>query len=88
MSITQDKKGFMWFGTWNGLSKFDGYRFKTYKSTPSDPESLINNRVDLIIEDSYQYIWVLSYDGQVHRFDPRSEKFNNIPINAHERSNR
>lgn len=40
MSITQDKKGFMWFGTWNGLSKFDGYRFKTYKSTPSDPESL------------------------------------------------
>ena len=80
MSITQDQKGFMWFGTWNGLSKFDGYRFKTYKSTPSDPESLLNNRVDLIVEDSYQYIWVLSYDGQVHRFDPCSEKFSKVPI--------
>ncbi len=84
MSITQDGKGFMWFGTWNGLSKFDGYRFKTYKSTPSDPESLINNRVDLIVEDSYQYIWVLSYDGEVHRFDPRSEKFSKVPINISE----
>lgn len=32
--IVQDSKGFIWFATWNGLNKFDGYTFKNYKSIP------------------------------------------------------
>lgn len=32
-TIIQDKKGFLWFGTWNGLNKFDGYTFKNYKTS-------------------------------------------------------
>ena len=35
-TIIQDKKGFLWFGTWNGLNKFDGYTFKNYKTSYKD----------------------------------------------------
>ena len=36
VNIMQDKKGFLWFATWNGLNKFDGYTFKNYKAFPGD----------------------------------------------------
>lgn len=73
--MLQDHKGFMWFGTWDGLNKFDGYRFKTYKSRPGDSGGLISNRITDIKEDAYGFIWVLTYDGLVHRFNPRTEQF-------------
>ena len=74
MSITQDHDGYMWFGTWDGLNKFDGYEFTVYKSNP-DQLSLRNNRVDFISEDSLGYIWFQTYDGHFHRFDKSREKF-------------
>lgn len=36
MGMLQDQKGFIWFSTWNGLSKYDGYTFKTYKTSQED----------------------------------------------------
>jgi ligand-binding sensor domain-containing protein len=39
-SIVQDAQGFMWFGTWNGLSRYDGYKFKLFKHEAGDPNSL------------------------------------------------
>ncbi|MCD7973210.1 MAG: ATP-binding protein [Candidatus Azobacteroides sp.] len=78
-SMLQDHQGFMWFGTWDGLNKFDGYRFKTYKSRPGDRNGLISNRITNIQEDAFGFIWILTYDGLVHRFNPRTEKFLIIP---------
>ena len=78
-SIIQDHKGLMWFATWDGLYKFDGYTFKNYKAHPGDNISLSNNRMDNIKEDPYGYIWVQSYDHCIFRFDPRTEKFQPIP---------
>lgn len=78
-SIIQDHKGLMWFATWDGLYKFDGYTFKNYKAHPGDNISLSNNRMDNIKEDPYGYIWVQSYDHRIFRFDPRTEKFQTIP---------
>lgn len=78
-SMLQDKNGFMWFGTWDGLNKFDGYRFKTYKSRPGDSAGLVSNRVTEIQEDAYGFIWIMTYDGLVHRFNPRTENFSIIP---------
>lgn len=69
----------MWFATWDGLYKFDGYTFKNYKAHPGDSISLSNNRMDNIKEDPYGYIWVQSYDHRIFRFDPRTEKFQPIP---------
>lgn len=80
MNILQDAQGNMWFATWDGLNKFDGYTFKTYKAQLSNRISLTNNRVDFIYEDKYGYIWLLSYDNRVHRFDPRTEQFEPMPL--------
>lgn len=77
--IMQDHKGLMWFATWDGLYKFDGYTFKNYKAHPGDSIGLSNNRLDNIKEDRYGYIWVQSYDHQVYRFNPRTEQFQAIP---------
>ena len=74
MSIIQDCDGYMWFGTWDGLNKFDGYRFTTYKSHPS-LDIFRNNRVEYIREDSLGFIWFQTYDGKFHRFDKAREKF-------------
>lgn len=78
-SILQDHKGLMWFATWDGLYKFDGYTFTNYKAHPGDGTSLNNNRMDYIKEDPYGYIWLQSYDHRIFRFNPGNEKFNAIP---------
>lgn len=75
MSIMQDRKGYMWFSTWNGLSKFDGYNFHNYKIQQGDLYHMRTNRIDYICEDKYGFIWTLPYDREVQRFDPRTEKF-------------
>ena len=64
----------MWFGTWNGLNKYDGYTFTTYKPTPGDTESLSNNIVQAICEDSYGFIWIGTDDG-LNRYNPSTNKF-------------
>lgn len=75
MGILQDKKGFMWFSTWDGLCKFDGYDFSTYKIQQGDMYHMKSNRIDHIFEDAYGNIWTLSYDKEAHRFDPKTEGF-------------
>lgn len=75
MDMLQDKKGFMWFSTWNGLCKFDGYNFTTYKIQDGDSYHMMSNRIDHIIGDKYGYIWTLSYDNEAHRFDPETNRF-------------
>ena len=69
----------MWFATWDGLYKFDGYTFKNYKAHPGDSIGLSNNRLDNIKEDKYGCIWVQSYDHQIYRFNPKTELFQAIP---------
>lgn len=77
-AILQDKKGFMWFSTWNGLDKFDGYTFKNYKAFPGDGCMLSNNRIVFIAESQYGNIWCQTYDGHTFLFDTKEEKFIDI----------
>ena len=79
MSMLQDHKGIMWFATWDGINKFNGYTFKTFKARQGDLISLTNNRVDRMVEDIYGYIWVLTYDNRAHRFNPDTETFVQVP---------
>src|SRR5690349_8280759 len=65
----KDREGFMWFGTWAGLCRFDGYNFKVYKSLPGDNSSLKNNRINGLIEDWKGFLWIIADDEQVYRFD-------------------
>lgn len=73
-SICQDKKGFLWLGTEDGLNRFDGYNFKIYRHKTEDPHSLINNKVLVLYEDHAGELWIGTQDG-LDRFDHELEKF-------------
>ena len=76
--IIQDNSGLLWFATWNGLYRFDGYVFKNYKSDIEDKKGLTNDRLLRINKDKYGYIWVLCYDSTGYRFNPVKEIFEPI----------
>src|SRR5690606_143313 len=61
--IFQDKHGFMWFGTFDGLNRYDGYQFKSYKNQPGNAATLPDNRIIDIIEDASGHIWVATKGG-------------------------
>lgn len=76
--ITRDREGFMWFGTFDGLNRFDGHNFITYKSRPGDSSKLRSNKIRDIVEDNSGYLWVLTFDYKVYRFDKATEQFTPI----------
>jgi diguanylate cyclase (GGDEF)-like protein len=67
--IMQDSQGFMWFGTEDGLNRYDGYEFTVYKRDSEDPASLSHNFVWTILEDSHGAIWVGTDGGGLNRFN-------------------
>jgi len=71
----QDRCGFMWFSTWDGLNKFDGYTFRKYKSFQGDGSTLTNNRLLSITETRYGDIWCQTFLNKVYLFDNSTEKF-------------
>src|SRR5579863_789289 len=54
----QDSRGFMWFGTREGLNKYNGYSFTVYKNEIGDDRTLANNLVDDLVEDSKGNLWI------------------------------
>jgi len=74
-AIFQDSQGFMWFGTWEGLHRYDGYNFLVYKNDPDNPFSLSNNVVTDIHEDQAGILWIGTANGGLNRFDPTLEQF-------------
>ena len=73
-AITQDAQGFMWFGTWDGLNKYDGYSFTIYRHDPEDSTSISNSGVTSLYVDHSDALWVGTWDG-LNRFDPATETF-------------
>lgn len=74
-AMMKDSKGYMWFGTRDGLNKFDGYNFTIYNSKPEQQQTVLSNRILLIREDNWGYIWIKTYDDFVYRLNPSSEEF-------------
>lgn len=70
----QDRSGFMWFGTNEGLNRFDGYTFKVYEYDSRDSLSLIQNRVNSMCEASDGTIWICTEDG-VCTYHPETDSF-------------
>lgn len=76
-SMIIDHKGYIWVGTNNGVSRYNGYDFVTYKFNPHDPRSLNQNLILSLFEDEDGDIWVGNIEGGVNRFDRETEKFIN-----------
>ncbi len=75
MCILQDHRGFMWFGTEDGLNKYDGYKFTVYRHVPQTNQSLSNNWINVIHEDNHGIFWIGTEGGGIDRFDPAWETF-------------
>lgn len=74
-AILQDKFGFMWFATRNGLNRFDGYSFKIYENNPSDSNTISYNWITDIIEDPEGNLWIGTFGGGLNYFDRKHDKF-------------
>jgi len=74
-SIIQDSQGFMWFGTEDGLNKYDGYNFTVYKNDPDNPKSLSGNWVGKILEDDSGMLWIGTSDKGLSRYDRDLDQF-------------
>ncbi|KGE16060.1 hybrid sensor histidine kinase/response regulator transcription factor [Sphingobacterium deserti] len=77
-SILKDDDGFMWFGTWNGINRFDGNTFKTFESFTSEKGVFPANRRVVQIADSrdkHHVLWMVTYDKQAYWFNKKTETF-------------
>ena len=75
--ILQDNKGFMWFGTQDGLNKYDGYSMTVYKYNPTDPNSLVNNSINCLYQDREGLLWIGTGEG-LSIFNLATNRFINI----------
>lgn len=71
-----DSRGFVWFFTWNGISRFDGYNFVNYGTAQQTP--LVHNRIDRGFEDAYSNFWLVTYTRNLYRFNRHTEEFEDI----------
>lgn len=74
-TILQDRRGFLWFGTEDGLNRYDGYTFTVFKPDPDDSSSISDRWIHALYEGRDGSIWVGTRLGGLNRFDPLTGKF-------------
>jgi ligand-binding sensor domain-containing protein len=73
--ITQDKTGFLWISTWDGINRFDGYEFKNYYHKPNDPTSVPFFVVDKAVVDASNTVWAMCQQRPVVVYDRNTDCF-------------
>ena len=73
--ILQDSIGFLWFGTTDGLNRYDGYSFKVYRHDSQDPNSLSDNHIMALAEDQEGVLWIATRGGGLNRYDRQTDTF-------------
>ena len=76
----QDKDGFLWIGTQDGLNRYDGYNFKYFKRIQGDPDSIRDNNIYCLLQDQDGLIWVGTRNGGLNYFDPTINKFSRFDL--------
>ena len=73
-ALRTDDYGFLWLATWNGISRFDGYHFYNYKTGVASGVRGLHNRVDNMVIDLSQNIWLKMYDGRVFVINRKTDR--------------
>lgn len=71
----QDRTGFMWIATKDGLNRYDGYNFKVFTNDPYNPYSISGNTCTVLLEDSRGRLWIGTEKDGLNLYDPMSQKF-------------
>src|SRR6476469_2870821 len=82
-SIFQDRKGYMWFGSYTGLLKFDGYQFISFTHDPNKKKSIPDNAIVKICGDSAGNIWMVHDNHVLTKYNPHTENFTLYPYSNH-----
>src|SRR5688572_3281345 len=82
-TILQDSRGFIWFGTLDGLNKYDGYNFTIYRSNAQEKNSLSSSDINVIFEDSKGNIWIGTPNG-LNKFNRENETFTRYLYNKND----
>ena len=83
--IIQDQRGFIWMGTDDGLNRFDGQYFTSFRHQPNNPSTISGNIITDLLEDEQGKIWIATADGGLTKYDHRLKpaeqfkQFTNIP---------
>ncbi len=75
IAIAQDRTGFLWLGTADGLNRYDGYGFTVYRPNPKDPNSLSDSWITALLADPDGSLWIGTGQGGLNRYDPKTGKF-------------
>lgn len=76
--IYTDSRGFVWICTWYGVSRFDGYTFKNFSTTPGDFSPLAHHRFISVSEDANGHLWFTTYNLHVYRLNRYTEQFEDV----------
>lgn len=76
--IVQDRQGFMWIASRDGLCRYDGRTFRIFRPSPNGKPSLSYPGLIRLLLDHHGMIWIVSERGDLDRFDPRTETFTNV----------
>jgi ligand-binding sensor domain-containing protein/signal transduction histidine kinase len=88
LAVLQDRKGFLWCGTQDGLARYDGYGFTVFRKNSRQPHSLKGHWVQALHEDQRGTLWIGTLDGGLHCFDPTTQRFTAFPyINSQDSTN-
>lgn len=77
-TLIQDRYGFMWFGTYDGLNRYDGYKIEKFRFDPNLPNTIADNRITALFEDINGRIWIGTEGNGLLFFDPDTDKFGKI----------
>ena len=81
-AATQDRQGFIWVGTTNGLQRYDGIRFMTFTHKKNDPTTIPGNFVSQLLMDAKDNLWIQSAGDRVGIFDIKKFSYQDVAIHA------
>lgn len=84
-SVVQDEKGFIWIATTDGIQRFDGVRYKTFRHRQNDSTSIPSNPVVQLMLDKGNNLWLLFATGQVGIFNTKTFRFSDVPLDTRDK---